>query len=157
MTATQVKDLQQYVSSAGVRVNLLKVFYATECQRVFKCVCEFDFRLSACWLGAAQVKERRHWDISAGERLDLLKAFCASGLTHWGSDCRGVETTRRVYTLNSLPCMVKPNNMMAGLTRCDFDNSGRMARHCPSIRIYDDVPYKIRGAFCHFSLFLFCK
>ena len=34
-------------------------------------------------------------DISSGERLALLQTFCANGLEHWGSDTKGVETTRR--------------------------------------------------------------
>ncbi|XP_054270481.1 tRNA-dihydrouridine(47) synthase [NAD(P)(+)]-like isoform X2 [Macrosteles quadrilineatus] len=42
-----------------------------------------------------EIKERRHWDISSQERLQMLRRFTNYGLEHWGSDTKGVESTRK--------------------------------------------------------------
>ncbi len=53
-----------------------------------------------------EIKENRHWgkctfalmfqlDISSNERLEIISDFCKHGLEHWGSDDKGLETTRR--------------------------------------------------------------
>lgn len=42
-----------------------------------------------------EIKEKKLIDISSGERFDILRKYANYGLEHWGSDTRGVETTRR--------------------------------------------------------------
>ncbi|XP_061933974.1 tRNA-dihydrouridine(47) synthase [NAD(P)(+)]-like isoform X2 [Apis cerana] len=42
-----------------------------------------------------EIKEKKLIDISSTERFEILKKYSKYGLEHWGSDTRGVETTRR--------------------------------------------------------------
>ncbi|XP_071579218.1 tRNA-dihydrouridine(47) synthase [NAD(P)(+)]-like [Temnothorax nylanderi] len=42
-----------------------------------------------------EIKEKKLIDISSSERFGILRKYANYGLEHWGSDTRGVETTRR--------------------------------------------------------------
>lgn len=42
-----------------------------------------------------EIKDRVLLDVSSSERFDILKKYVNYGMEHWGSDSRGVETTRR--------------------------------------------------------------
>ncbi|KAF7982827.1 hypothetical protein HWV62_25776 [Athelia sp. TMB] len=42
-----------------------------------------------------EVKEHREWDISARERLEHIRKYAEYGLSHFGTDTAGVNTTRR--------------------------------------------------------------
>jgi len=42
-----------------------------------------------------EIKERQVLDVRSSDRLEMLRDFANYGLSHWGSDEKGVETTRR--------------------------------------------------------------
>ncbi|KAJ6545498.1 zinc finger dihydrouridine synthase [Mycena capillaripes] len=42
-----------------------------------------------------EIKEHREWDISARERLEGIRKYAEYGLTHFGTDTAGVNSTRR--------------------------------------------------------------
>ncbi|CRL01395.1 CLUMA_CG014258, isoform A [Clunio marinus] len=48
-----------------------------------------------------EIKEGKAFDISSKERFEMLQKYVNYGLTHWGSDTKGVENTRRVDTIKN--------------------------------------------------------
>lgn len=44
-----------------------------------------------------EIKEQKTFDISSKERFEMMQKYVNYGLTHWGSDTKGVESTRRFF------------------------------------------------------------
>lgn len=44
-----------------------------------------------------EIKEGKTFDISSKERFEMMQKYVNYGLTHWGSDTKGVETCRRFF------------------------------------------------------------
>lgn len=42
-----------------------------------------------------EIKEQRHIDMSSNDRFEMMRKYVNYGLDHWGSDTKGVESTRR--------------------------------------------------------------
>lgn len=51
-----------------------------------------------------EIKEQRAIDMSSQERLEMMQKYVNYGLDHWGSDTKGVETTRRYDNLLLCQC-----------------------------------------------------
>lgn len=42
-----------------------------------------------------EIKEQKHIDMTSSERFEIMRKYVNYGLDHWGSDTKGVESTRR--------------------------------------------------------------
>lgn len=68
-----------------------------------------------------EIKEKKLIDISSTERFDILRKYANYGLEHWGSDTRGVETTRRF--------MLEWISFLHRQVRFEKNNFSRLLKH----------------------------
>ncbi|KAL5706559.1 tRNA-dihydrouridine(47) synthase [NAD(P)(+)] [Ranunculus cassubicifolius] len=90
--ARKAPDALQVLGNGDVFSYLDWNKHASECPELSACMIARGSLIKP-WI-FTEIKEQRHWDISSGERLNILKDYCRFGLEHWGSDTKGVETTR---------------------------------------------------------------
>ncbi|KAF5189635.1 tRNA-dihydrouridine(47) synthase [NAD(P)(+)]-like [Thalictrum thalictroides] len=90
--ARKAPDTLQVLGNGDVFSYLDWNKHTSECPELSACMIARGSLIKP-WL-FTEIKEQRHWDISSGERLNILKDFSRFGLEHWGSDTKGVETTR---------------------------------------------------------------
>lgn len=89
-----------------------------------------------------EIKEQRNWDISASERLDMIKDYVHYGLEHWGSDDKGIETTRR-FLLEWLSFLHRyaPVGVLQNPPQ-------RMNERVPKYRGRDDIETLLASPYC---------
>ncbi|KAM7479373.1 hypothetical protein LguiA_027586 [Lonicera macranthoides] len=90
--ATKAPDDLQVFGNGDIFSYLDWNKHKLECPKLSTCMIARG-ALVKPWI-FTEIKEQRHWDISSGERLNILKDYVQFGLQHWGSDSKGVETTR---------------------------------------------------------------
>ncbi|KAK9129578.1 hypothetical protein Sjap_010065 [Stephania japonica] len=90
--ARKAPDILQVLGNGDVFSYMHWNKHLSDCPQLSGCMIARG-ALMKPWI-FTEIKEQRHWDITASERLDILKDFTRCGLEHWGSDSKGVETTR---------------------------------------------------------------
>uniref|UniRef100_A0A5B7BA75 tRNA-dihydrouridine(47) synthase [NAD(P)(+)] n=1 Tax=Davidia involucrata TaxID=16924 RepID=A0A5B7BA75_DAVIN len=105
--ARKAPDSLQVLGNGDIFSYLEWNKHKSDCPELYSCMIARGALIKP-WI-FTEIKEQRHWDISSGERLDILKDYACFGLEHWGSDAKGVETTRHFllewlsYTYRYIP------------------------------------------------------